>query len=299
MICDNCGANINETDKFCSQCGTANGTRANTQINLVENSHIGNFVVYDDRNDRVIPGDYVQVIDNVTKCLIMQGEVKNEKLVCTTGSGTETFELSDDQRLLTLDNKYFFRLDDSKYTVKRLPKLFFEQGFVRKNYEVRTWRSVKEKGPENADIFMDYSIEELDKEVESIVYTLNRFSLDMETEASCSGHDKLPAYVQIQFNNPRVLGDFLEVFEPFKEKMTITTASGASVTRQRFEQNAFFPGLIAMHLRTKEVGEPAYKTLDEFDEYLNGIIEFRNKAFNELDNLISQAKIKHLSHRDL
>lgn len=297
MICDNCGANIKETDKFCSQCGTANSTKINTQINSAGNVRIGNFVFYDVGASPIKPGDYVQVVDNASQKVVMQGIVSCEKIQCPDGKGN-SIELSDDEKILTLDDSYFFKLDDDRYTVRRLPENFIDKNFIRKNYAIKSWRSCTTTGCGDANMFIEHTINELDKEVESIVHTLNRFSLHMRTTGSCSGHDKRHAWVNLQFKNTRALEDFMCVFEPFKSKMSVTFENDIAVPTEMFQGNAFFPNHLVMRLVTRAKGDPAYKTIDEFDAYLNRVIDFRNRTFASLDEIIANEKEQQLLHKE-
>ena len=297
MICDNCGANIKETDKFCSQCGTANSTTSSTQVAPVDNLFMGNFVIYDHKTNPIIPGNYVQVIDNISKRVVMQGLVLTEKIQCPDGKGN-SIELSDDEKILSLDDSYFFRLDDKRYTVRRLPEVFIEKDFIRQNYALKSWRSCYQTGCDDADMYIERTINELDEEVENLVQTLNRFSLHMKTTGSCSGHGKRPAWVNLQFENTRALEDLMSVFEPFKSRMSVTTVDDIAVPTEVFLGNAFFPNHIVMCLETKEVGEPAYKTIDEFDAYLNRVIDFRNRTFASLDEIIANEKEQQLLHKE-
>ena len=249
----------------------------------------GDVVVCGDKHNKIVAGDYVQVVDNATGRLIMQGFVTDEKTHCPAGDGNQ-IALEEDQKLLTLDNRNYFSMRSSKYTVYRLPESAVDENYIKRNYDLRTWRSCDKAGLEGADIFIEHSCEELDKEVEGLVKTLNKFSLHMKTTGSCSGHEKHPAWVSIQFSNIRALEDFLSVFEPFKAKMDITTHEDLSEGELTFNENAYFPWLVVLEIKTKDVGKPAYDALNDFDEYLNKVIYLRNKTFNSLSDIVTREK---------
>lgn len=102
----------------------------------------------------------------------------------------------------------------------------------------------------------------------------------------------------MQFDNTRAIEDFLNIFEPYKSKMCVSTSSDIAVETEMFQENAFFPNHIVMRLATKDIGQPAYKTIDDFDEYLRHIIDFRNKTFDSLDKIISNEKEQQLLHKN-
>lgn len=251
--------------------------------------HMGAIVVCGDKHNKVVAGDYVQVVDNASNRPIIQGFVNDEKTSCPDGNGNQT-ALEEDQKLFTLDGRYYFSMKSGRYTVYRLPETAIDENFIKKNYHMRTWRSFNETGLCDADMFVEHSKEELDKEVEGLVDTLNRFSLYMETTGSCSGHDRCPAWVSVQFDSIRALEDFLDVFEPFKAKMNITTRKDLSQGEFTFDGNAFFPRKTVLEIRTKDVGQPAYDVLNDFGEYLGKVIHLRNKTFNSLSDMIAREK---------
>lgn len=160
---------------------------------------------FDDK--KITFGDYVQVIDNAKREVVFQGLVTNIKVQCHNDDDSETDELEENERMFSIDDKYFFKLDDAKYTVVKLAKNFVNKEFIRKNYTVQSWGSCCDVNRDDIDIFIEHSIDELDEEVKSIVNTLNKFSMNMKTTGSCSGHGKGYAWVTILFNNSRVLED--------------------------------------------------------------------------------------------
>ena len=238
---------------------------------------------------RINIGSYVQVVDNATKKVVMQGVVTSEK-VQATNEELEQAELPANQKLLSIDGSYFFWLDNYRYAVKKLPEIFIDKAFIRQHYELRSWRDCCKLGFNNADMFIERGINELDKEVMNIFETLISFSPQMKTTGSFSGHYKRPAWISIQFDNARTLEDFLSIFEPYKNKIRIVTSEILSIRTYIFQGNAYFPSKMILKLTTKEIGKPAYETLDAFDEYLNRIIKLRNETFNSLNEIIGQEK---------
>lgn len=244
-------------------------------------------VVYELGQTEAYPGKYVQVIDNETNTIVIQGTINDMKEVYNDGIGND-LGFSDQERLYSVGGKYFFKLDSHKYTVKNLPIYFVNEGFISKKYKLQGWMNYDHSQRGNFDIYIEHNIDELDEEVENIVYTLNRFSKYLKTTGSCSGHNKGKAWVELQFDNSRTLEEFVNIFEPFKCKMDFTTSERSAVNVDTFNGNSFFPAHSVMCLITKQVGSPAYDTLDEFAEYLKKIISVRNDSFNQIGDIIRQ-----------
>ena len=247
-----------------------------------------------ENEEKIYPGDFVQVIDNRTQNVIIQGQIRDEKPMPPGNLHNKTLKFSDEEILYTVDDKYFFKLDDDKYTVKKFPKTFVDSEFLRQNYAFLSWVRYSPDTRKDFNLFVEHGMDELDKEVVRIVRVLNRFSMEMKTVGSCCGHGKSVSWITLQFNSSRALEDFLNIFQPFNKKMSLTTDKRTVSSGELFLGNPYFPYCMVLELRTNEIGDEAYKVLNEFADYIEKIIDVRNKAFKQLDEIIEQEEARIL-----
>lgn len=240
--------------------------------------------------------DFVQVIDNKTNEIIFQGAIVYEKSRISSEHGTGLRELAENEKLYSLDNKYFFKVDDSNYTVKKLDSGFVNNDFIEHNYQICDWNKFDYSKRENVNIYKENTILELDKEVIPIVAALNKFSPDLYTTGSCSGHDKEPAWVSVTILNSRALFDLLSCFEPYKRYIDVTTRANVTNPRKNNGDHPYFPSDIAMVLRTKEIGKPAYEIFDKLADYLNRIVDLKYRTDEIMNEVIVQEAMALRTH---
>lgn len=125
--------------------------------------------------DQIKVSDFVQVVDNETNKIVIQGLVQNEKAYGPTTTPRKTDELVGDKKLFSIDNEYYFKLDDTSYTVNKLDSHYINEDFIRQNYKLNSWRRYDERSRNSSNLFIDNTIMELDKEVESIVESIPKF----------------------------------------------------------------------------------------------------------------------------
>ena len=290
LICKYCGAKIDDTFRFCCQCGRATDksmdNKNDPEKSRTNQNRISDFGIY--KNDSQVKlGDFIQVIDKKNDKVVIQGLVQFHKVNSSSFSASSSNELSNNQKLFSVDNKYFFKLDDDAYAVKILDPLFVDEHFIEENYIMADWYKYNKTDRKDFKMYKENTISELDEEVKSIVNTLNLFSPHLATSGSCSGHDKNPAWISIRIDNSRTFNDFINIFEPFKYSIDLTTSQMLNQPRNHFCGKPFFPREIALMIKTKEIGEPAYEILDEFDEYLKRIIGLRRKTDEFMDDIIT------------
>ena len=251
-------------------------------------SQVNDHCVHD--NCRINVKDFVQVIDNKTEKIIIQGQVQSEKTFAPTTNSKTGKKLEDSERLISVDEKYFFKLNDERYTVIKLDNAFVDENFIKEKYSIKPWGSYNEVTRNKFNMFRENTLLELDKEVDSVVHTLNEFSPYLSTTGSCSGHDIGPAWITMRIYSSRTLIDFINILVPYKHKMVFTTEEKQCERGASFHRKPFFPRYIEMSLRTKEMGKPAYKTLDDFDNYLKRVIALRDNSYALLDETIRREK---------
>ena len=260
-----------------------------TYIHSSNQSQVNDHCVHN--NCRISVLDFIQVVDNKTKKIIIQGQVQNEKAFAPTTNSKTGKKLEDTERLLSVDEKYFFKLNDSRYTVYKLDKDFIDEDFIKKEYNINSWDSYDEVTRNEFNMFRENTLLELDNEVDSVVHTLNEFSPYLSTTGSCSGHDIGPAWITMRIYNSRTLIDFINILIPYKHKLVFTTEEKQCEYGASFNEKPFFPRNIEMSLRTKEIGKPAYRTLDDFDNYLKKIIALRDNSYASIDEAIRREKV--------
>lgn len=246
-------------------------------------------------DNRISLGDFIRVVDNKEQKVIVQGQVHFEKVrvppIPNLEDSTELIELTGDRKLVSIDNEYFFKLDDDAYTVEKLDVNFLDEDYVKQNYRVEKWSEYRDVTRDCFNLYRENTINELDEGVENIVGALNEFSPSLVTTGSCSGHKLKPAWVSFRIEDARTLNDFLNFFEPYKDRLDVTTEEKLYTHRASFRGVPFFPRHMEMTLRTTEIGEDAWRTLDEFAAYLRKVIDLRNKSNALLEDMMTQEKM--------
>lgn len=297
MNCPNCNAKIESNFIYCCQCGAKIDTINKTENNESPNSTAENkkdAASANKGNKRITSEDLIQVIDNKHNKVIAKGQACYQKIIGPSPDSVKSkkfVNLTKDKRLISIDNKHFFKLDDSNYRVEKLEP-FVATDFIEQNYTTGKWSEYKNLNRDEINVFMENTVQELDKEVENIVHTLNRFSPYMSTIGSCSGHGEMVAWVSLGFSNSQALIDFLNAFEPYKSKLSLFADNRSFPHRFLFYEMPFFPRDVTLRLETKDIGQSAWEILDDFDKYLKKIIKLRNRSNNTLDELITRKKIQ-------
>ncbi len=248
---------------------------------------INDFCVFKNKG-QIKLGDFVQVIDKKNNKVIIQGVIQYEKVNCFNPSPTKFNDLVGNQKLYSVDNRYFFKLDDRDYIVKKLDPLFVNEDFIEDNYATTGWSEYSKTDRKDFKMYKENTVLELDAEVKNVVNTLNRFSPRLSTSGSCSGHDKSPAWISFNIDDARTFQDFVNIFEPFKYEIDLTTSVTLHQQREHFCGKPYFPRDIMLMIKTKKVGKEAYEALNEFDKYLNRVVSLRNKADAWFDDLIAE-----------
>ena len=259
------------------------------QLKNSTNCHGGESGSKESEKDKIRTGDFIQVIDNKTGKVIIQGEIKYKKIF-DKDNHEKTYELEWEECLYSIDNKYFFKVDDEKYSVKKLNQFFVDENFIEENYSLTKWKAYSGDKRKNTNMFIENPVSGLDKEVEGIVHTLNSFSPSVQTIGSCSGHGKISPWISLIFSDSSELNNFLDIFEAYKSKMDLTTDPGQKVEDCSFNGKTFFPKPTTLNLVARGKGEPAYETLDSFDRYLKRAIRLRERSNELLEEFVNQER---------
>ena len=159
----------------------------------------------------------------------------------------------------SFDDKFFFNEKSLNKTIfvksneEHLEKPFDSEHIP----EYLSWKIYREAtGNVEEDILRDFGIDELDEEVVYLVKVLNQFE-DIKTTGSCCGHNKLPLFVDIIFNDHKTLFKILWLISKAKynEKICLTTVPD-------IKNCNIHNGM--MRLCTKLIGKEAYKIANDF-----------------------------------
>jgi len=193
--------------------------------------------MYDDK--------YCKIINRFTRKIIVAGKILNHKDIPI--------------KCITFDNKHFFNLKwNIFYKViftNFTDTVLFDN--VKYKNKIELWSNIKTN--ENAFIYREYDITELDKEVKDLVYYLNHNSF--RTVGSCSGHGVGYAWVDISFETFNQLHRFLSLLsmKKIKDNFVLTTTSRLTNNNK---------DMINLELRTVKSGTAAYRDINTFVEYL-------------------------------
>ena len=234
-------------------------------------------------NDGIQHGEFVQVIDNASGRIVIQGTIS---FIKEFAGGKQ--KLDADERFISVDNRLFFKLDADAYEVIKLESPYVDEPFIYNNYKVLPWSQSGDVQRGEVDFFREYSIDELDGEVVKVVHVLNEFSPLMQTTGSCSGHGKGHAWVTIIFYDLQTLSEFYNVLAPYASKIEFNTQESTAAQASKDPGKTFILRPMVLRLVTKEVGEPGWKALDEFAEYLSTMIDARNRFWNLQNKLINR-----------
>ena len=184
-------------------------------------------------------GDYVTI--KYQDKIIASGEIKSIKEIFY-----DTACL-----LISFDNKYFFNLYSD----------FISEGkcFDIEGINVLPWNDYEKDN--TALIYEDNTINELDKEVEHIVSSLNNIN-GIRTTGSCCGHNKEKLWIIFECNNFLTLKRFTDLFND-------GMFNKSWVVRTDFCNVSSKSNNIVLLLECKYKGNKSYKLAEELATYLD------------------------------
>ena len=232
------------------------------------------------------PCDAYEIIDKKSNDVIARGIVKSRK----TDHGVRIYRNSDTGEayfdpkeflqcdLISFDNKHFFWTDGcDKYDVKKISTDNVDsiEYVEREDYVQILWRDTIER-IRNADVIREYSIDECDAEIQSLVYSLNKIP-HVHTFLSCCGHGREGAWVMITFDSVEGLLRLMNILK--SEDLECRRDFFFDVNNQPLRKtNAHdadldFNAILQVALTTHTKGEYAYKSLQKLSEYIDMLYE--------------------------
>lgn len=193
------------------------------------------------------------IVDKNTYKTIATGIVKNVK---------KTYVKDDkvcfDIDCISFDNKYYFNKnsDNLLFIETDNNDQFFDKELLQE-YQCERWIDVAKNN--EADIYIEHDINELDKEVVALVTILNKIN-GIETIGSCCGHGDYPLYINLNINDFKALILLIKLIaNKFVNDFKITTSPRII---QSDNNN------IQLSLECYYSGEPAYQKALELANHL-------------------------------
>ena len=163
-----------------------------------------------------------------------------------------------DMLLVSIDNKYFFNLNNTDITY------YIEINKIENNIDLSNIKIVKWKESIdnlNSIVYEENTIDELDKECIALVTAMNKIP-HIFTTGSCCGHITREYYIDFHCNDFYILKSFLDLFNymgKFKEDWIVSTDHHIYTTEND----------IVLELLCKHKGQKAYEAADCLAKYLN------------------------------
>lgn len=193
--------------------------------------------------------DYIQIFDKKSNQLIANGKVIAVKI-------NESMNLY----CVSIDNNYFFNNNSSNFKFKKIDEMVETKYYKSlKKYKINLWKYHVKKY-DNVDIFYDYNIHELDKEVVELVKALNGLP-DISTQGSCSGHNREPLWVSINFETIASIIKLAKIINRyFNDDFVLSTRNNIIQSGQDH---------IVLCLISNHIGKKAYENALKLAEILN------------------------------
>lgn len=187
--------------------------------------------------------DFIKIIDLETQSVIGAGKINSLKR----------------QNLVSIDYKHHFKIENSyKYQVFKDVSCEYVSLKIPSGYIIALYSDFDEK---EADIYYEYDINELDKEVQRLVVALNRIP-DLVTKGSCSGHDELPLWITFFTNYLNVVSFLKQCLVKFNLPFIILSEKeDPNILNDTKETQGYT-------LKSLDIGENAYKAADRLAKYL-------------------------------
>lgn len=193
-------------------------------------------------------GKYLKILDKKSNSIVASGKIVFQK------EGTDEFK--DQPLLVSLDNKYFYNINGTKhyYCIILDNEISLQQN-IPSNYKIKRYRWMK-KPPYNADIYRDFGIDELDKDVEPLVKALNKID-GITTVGSCSGHFVKELWVDMYVLYTQSYELLKFIIKEFEKHFELNIKSDFSENRQ-----------MMLELKSKHKGYTAYKYSNQLSQYI-------------------------------
>jgi len=182
-------------------------------------------------------------------------EIYDNKLKKVIVRDNIVFEKAIPKWCISFDDKYFFNSESKRFKIKKVVDkdiIPYDQSIIN-NYDVELWIKSEEI---QSDVYKDYTIDELDPEVEPLVKALNTID-GIKTTGSCCGHNQSELWVAMlcyNFESLIFLVNTIADDPMFAENFNVFVKKSSD----KIDKN---PNNIFVTLRTnnKIIGDKAYK----------------------------------------
>lgn len=200
----------------------------------------------------ILMDDYIQIFDKKSNQLIASGKVIASKI-------DENLNLY----CISIDNNYFFNNQSSNFIFKKINEEVETKYYISlKRYKTILWKNHVKKH-DNVDIFYDYNMNELDKEVSELVQVLNELP-NISTQGSCSGHNREPLWVSINFETMESMILLIKIINTyFKDDFVLSTRSNIVQSSQKH---------VILCLISNYIGKKAYESALKMAEILKFLV---------------------------
>lgn len=187
-----------------------------------------------------------KIIDKATGKIIASGEIVGEKM---TKKGESIY-------LFSFDGKHYFGNNSEKYRVDNNYDHITTPLIIPDNYSVILWKDYI-VGME-FDILREYGLDEVDKEIEGLILTLNKFP-GIITKSSCSGHGHQEPYITFLVENVKGIASLSWILNRLSEPPFVGNVYLSTIDAYNRLGN------ISFSLRTEPVGEVAWGIFDKLE----------------------------------
>lgn len=201
--------------------------------------------------------EYIEIIDKETHNKIAEGIVKGYK--------NSYIDMQEDGKcikyfidLVSCDEKHYFREESDKFIINKCSYRKTQINEIPTHYIIEKWKNVYHNN--KADVYIENGIENLDKEVKDLVFSLNKIE-SVCTDGSCSGHNKEPLWVNMHFYDfTSILFLTHLICNKFYNEFIITTHP----TLNQNDKNT-----LSLRLQSIDIGEKAYDNAEKLSKYIN------------------------------
>ena len=203
--------------------------------------------------------EYIEIIDRQTHNIIAEGIVKGYK--------NSYIDVQDDGKcikyfmdLVSCDEKHYFREESNKFIINKCSSRKTQINEIPTHYIIEKWKNVYHNN--NADVYIENGLEDLDEEVKNLVYSLNKID-GIYTDGSCSGHNKESLWVNMHFCDfTSILFLTHLICSKFYNEFVITTHP----TLNQNDKNT-----LLLRLQSIDIGDKAYENAQKLSKYIDKI----------------------------
>lgn len=254
------------------------------ECNIVNLNELGFLVKFSDEDFEKEINKYDIIIDNkenevIKKTFKYKIIDKNGQILVNDykkNSRADIFLKKLKNPFISFDNKYYFNSYSTKFKIIEEYnndeivsfdiKKFSDYSIIQLrelSYVINISDEEFEEEIKKCDIVYDYGLDSLDPEVKNLVEVLNSSGLNIETYGSCSGHGMGPLWVTISFCDYISIKRILLLIDiEFHDSFMLSSDD------RIYHDNGWNTDELVLLLKTKAIGEEAYKLADEFAKAL-------------------------------